>query len=223
MTLQNRVAPDGSLHAVGERGMFTGNRGILHDPVTRTLKGRRWTTKAWICCALDYRDTRRDVWGLNANTRQGRSVGWSELFFMDEVTALAAGHRPCFLCRREAAQSFVSAMGVASAPQCDQILHGERQLSARDKPGNTGTEPIETLPDGTVVEIDNQFHAIRGGHALPWSFGGYGQPEPLALLRHRLAKSFSGFAASIVTPPSTLKALRAGYSPAWHPAAIIAQ
>jgi len=93
MPLQNRVTPFGDIIATPARGMFTGNRGIIHDPATRTLLRRRWTTKSWIVCACEWKGIRRDVMG-------GRS--WTELFFLDEATALAAGHRPCFLCRREA-------------------------------------------------------------------------------------------------------------------------
>src|SRR5262245_58367950 len=95
MPLQNRVTPFGEIVAIPQRGLFTGNRGIIHDPATRTLTGRRWTTKAWIVCSCSYKGVRRDVMG-------GRS--WTELFFLDEAVALAAGHRPCFLCRWEAAE-----------------------------------------------------------------------------------------------------------------------
>ena len=90
MTLPNRVNPFGGLFADPARGTFTGNRGVIHDPETRTPTGRRWSRKAWICCALTYQDRKRDVWGRNG---PGGSAGWTELFFADEVTALAAGHR----------------------------------------------------------------------------------------------------------------------------------
>jgi hypothetical protein len=96
MPLQNRVTPFGEIVAISQRGMFTGNRGIIHDPRTRTLLSRRWTTKAWITCTCDYKGTRRDVMSRRS---------WTELFFLDEA-AMAAGHRPCFLCRRDAAQPF---------------------------------------------------------------------------------------------------------------------
>src|SRR5262245_3292149 len=103
MPLQNRVDPFGEIFAVAARGLFTGNRGFIHDPATRTLLKRRWTTKAWIICERDYRDRRRAVMGRNAPSG---NAGWTELFFLDEVTALAAGHRPCFYCRREKANEF---------------------------------------------------------------------------------------------------------------------
>lgn len=139
MPLENRVRPDGELEAVSARGMFTGNRGIIHDPETRKPNGRRWTIKAWICCSLCWKGEAREVWGRNYTRRDGTSgAGWSELFFMDEVTALAAGHRPCHVCRREDAISFKTAFCTAHGPMgakdMDAILHGERRLSARAMP-----------------------------------------------------------------------------------------
>ena len=112
MPLQNRVDPFGEIHAVDARGMFTGNRGVIHDPDTKTLLKRRWTTKAWIICSCELQGPQADVMGRNA--RSG-GAGWTELFFLDEVTALAAGHRPCFACRREAAKAFASASARHSA------------------------------------------------------------------------------------------------------------
>src|SRR5258706_15078008 len=88
MPLQNRVTPFGDIVAIPQRGMFTGNRGIIHDPATKTLLNKRWASKAWLVCACDYQGRRREVMG-------GRS--WTELFFLDEAVALAAGHRPLFL------------------------------------------------------------------------------------------------------------------------------
>jgi len=133
MPLQNRVDPFGDIHAVAARGLFTGNRGIIHDPATRTLLGRRWTTKAWIICTCEYKGRRREPMGLNG--REG-GAGWTELFFLDEVTALAAGHRPCFTCRREAAKAYAAAFGEAfggakpTVQMIDARLHAERLASA---------------------------------------------------------------------------------------------
>ena len=98
--LQNRVTPFGDVVAIAQRGLFIGNRGIIHDPATKTLLSRRWTTKAWLVCVLDYKGRRRELMG-------GRS--WTELFFLDEAVALAAGHRPCFFCRRADARAFRAA------------------------------------------------------------------------------------------------------------------
>src|SRR5713101_4054598 len=86
MHLQNRVTPFGEIVAISQRGMFIGNRGIIHDPATKTLLNRRWTTKTWLVCSCEYKGRRRAVIA-------GRS--WTELFFLDEAVALAAGHRPC--------------------------------------------------------------------------------------------------------------------------------
>lgn len=97
MPLQNRVTPFGDIVAIPQRGIFTRNRGIIHDPATRTLLKRRGASKAWLVCLCEFRGRRRTV-------MSGRS--WTELFFLDEAVALAAGHRPCFFCRRQAAQAF---------------------------------------------------------------------------------------------------------------------
>ena len=95
--LQNRVTPFGDVVAISQKGLYIGNRGIIHDPATKMLLGRRWTSKAWLVCVLDYKGRRRELMG-------GRS--WTELFFLDEAVALAAGHRPCFFCRRAMLKHF---------------------------------------------------------------------------------------------------------------------
>src|SRR6476469_2118242 len=102
MPLQNRVTPFGEIVAMPQRGLFTGNRGIIHDPATRTLLGRRWASKAWIICVCAFRGRRREVMGTRS---------WTELFFFDEAVALAAGHRPCVFCQRKAAEQFRAAWG----------------------------------------------------------------------------------------------------------------
>ena len=179
MTLQNRVAPDGTLHAVAARGMFTGNRGVIHDPRTRKPGGRRWTTKSWIVCVCDWKNVRRDVWGRNA---RGGGAGWSELFFLDEVTALAAGHRPCFYCRRTAAAAFAgafdagNALHATSALQRDAILHHARRLSGNAPQTMIEQSALRELPDGAMIESDGEFLAISDGRALPWRFSGYRDP-----------------------------------------------
>ena len=120
MPLQNRVTPTGDIIATAHRGMFTGNRGIIHDPATKTLLKKRWSSPAWITCVCEFRGWRRKVMG-------GRS--WTELFFLDEATAFAAGHRPCFFCRRDDANRFRAAWekgnGVADirAREMDAVLH----------------------------------------------------------------------------------------------------
>jgi hypothetical protein len=215
MALQNRVAPDGSLHATTARGLLTGNRGILHDPDTKTLTGRRWTAKAWIACALQYRDRPpREVWGRQI---RGERPGWTELFFLDEVTALAAGHRPCFECRRAEAKSFLECARAGlgrpdlRAPEIDALLHAERRLSSKAPRPVLSRSQLLALPDAAVVETASGFFAIRHGNALPWRHGGYGKPVARAVLAND--------ATSLVTPPTVISALRAGYRPLWHPSA----
>lgn len=210
MSLQNRVAPDGTLHAMAARGLFTGNRGVIHDPRTRTLCGRRWTTKSWIVCACQWKDARRDVWGRNA---RGGGAGWSELFFLDEVTALAAGHRPCFYCRRAAATAFAgafeagNALHATSALQRDAMLHRTRRLSGATPQTPLDRPALRELPDGAMIESGGEFLAIRGGRALPWGFSSYGSAAPLPEQ------------ARLVTPGPTLGALRSGFRPVWHSSA----
>ncbi len=213
MPLQNRVDPFGAIRADAARGRFTGNRGILHDPASRTLLGRRWTTKAWIVCACEFRGRRRDVMGRNG---PNGSAGWTELFFLDEVTALAAGHRPCFFCRRETANAFASAWRVAHglahirAPDIDRVLHAERLATGATAVSLDATA-IAALPDGTIVSAAGQPLALKAGHALPWRFAGYGPAVDPVTLRGPL---------TLVTPPTTVATLRAGFAPVWHATAM---
>jgi hypothetical protein len=214
MALQNRADPAGALHRSDARGMFTGNRGVIHNPNDRTLSGRRWTTKAWICCALRFKQHQREVWGRNGPSG---GTGWTELFFLDEVTALAAGHRPCFCCRRAAATAFQSAyaagQGLArvSAPDMDKALHGERGSSRKTAPTVLARDELNALPDGTTLEAEGVFHMKRRGKLLPWSQHGYGPP----VLRIRLDSE----PIRLVTPFSIVAALRHGYAPQWHESA----
>src|SRR6201994_1811378 len=126
MPLQNRVTPMGHIVTAPERGMFTGNRGIIHDPRTRTLLNHCWASQAWLMCTLQWRGIRRAVMATQS---------WTELFFLDEATALAAGHRPCFFCRRQDANRFRAAweegnrVSEVRAPAIDAVLHGERFAS----------------------------------------------------------------------------------------------
>ena len=201
MPLQNRVTPFGEIVAIPQRGMFTGNRGIIHDPLTRTLLSRRWTTKAWIVRACEYKGVRRDVMGRRS---------WTELFFLDEATALAAGHRPCFLCRRKAAEGFRAAWADGnggarpSAAGMDDVLHRERLENGR-KRLHPLLLPIDELPDGVMVTTDAASYLIAGGRTFQWTDTGYRERRP----------SLSG--ARLVTPPSTVRALCAGYRPVLHP------
>jgi hypothetical protein len=204
MPLQNRVTPSGDIIDTPHRGMFTGNRGIIHDPATKTLT-RRWAGKAWLTCVCEFRGRRREVMA-------GRS--WTELFFLDEATALSAGHRPCFFCRRDDANRFRAAWKEGNsagdpllARDIDAVLHRER-LDRGQKRLHALPAPAERLPDGAMVALDGESYLIAKGRALKWSPAGYREA------RTALA------GAKLLTPSSTLRALGAGYRPVLHPSAI---
>ena len=203
MPLQNRVTPTGDIIATTHRGLFTGNRGIIHDPATKTLK-RRWASQAWLTCLCEFKGRRREVMG-------GRS--WTELFFLDEATAFAAGHRPCFFCRSIDANRFRAAWeqgnGVTNVRlrEIDAVLHRER-LDGANKRLHALTMPLAELPDGAMVQEGEQSYLIAQGRALSWSPAGYRQ-TPSALPD-----------AMLLTPPSTLRALSAGYRPVLHASAM---
>jgi len=200
--LQNRVTPFGEIVAISQRGLFIGNRGIIHDPATKTLLRKRWTTKAWLVCVLDYKGRRREVMG-------GRS--WTELFFLDEAVALAAGHRPCFFCRRQDAEAFRAAWARAQggeaplAPKMDAVLHAER-LDRSHKRVHTIPGALDDLPDGTVISAGGEPYTLVRGRAFRWTEEGYGAAQQIPR------------ADGLLTPPSTVLAMRAGYRPVLHPA-----
>lgn len=200
MPLQNRVTPAGDIVAKPDRGMFTGNRGIIHDPASKTLLNRRWSNPAWITCVCEFRGRRRDVMATRS---------WTELFFLDEATSFAAGHRPCFYCRRDDANRFRAAWeegnGVtrARATEIDAVLHRER-LDHRKKRLHPVDGPIAALPNGAMVQVAGESYLIAQGRALRWSFAGYS------------ASVGELVDAQLLTPPSTLNAFRAGYRPVLH-------
>jgi hypothetical protein len=203
MPLQNRVTPTGEIIATPHRGLFTGNRGIIHDPATKTLLRKRWSTPAWLTCVCEFRGRWREVMG-------GRS--WTELFFLDEATALAAGHRPCFYCRREDANRFRAAwqagnrVGHRRANEIDAVLHRER-LAGGKKRLHALPAPLEKLPDGAMVQQGTESFLIAEGRALLWSPDGYRDAH---IAMH---------GPMLLTPPSTLRVLAAGYQPVLHPSA----
>ncbi|MDQ0392621.1 hypothetical protein [Labrys monachus] len=189
--LQNRVTPFGDIVASPARGTLMGNRGgRLHDERQR-LGARRWTSRRWICCEIAVAGVRRTVMGPDSYT---------ELFFLDEVTALAAGHRPCFECRRADARAFAAAFpgGAAGADAMDRTLHAERL--ARHEAG-----AVADLPDGAVWADGEAAFARRDGRVLRWSFEGW-LPAP----------GRDDRPARLLTPPSIVVALRNGYAPRWH-------
>jgi hypothetical protein len=199
MPLQNRVLPSGEIVAIPARGLFVGNRGIIHDPATRTILRRRWSTHAWIACVLEFKGRRRQVW---------QRQSWTELFFLDEATSLAAGHRPCFYCRRDDANRFRAAWERGNrkidvrAPEIDAVLHRERLASAKRL--HPLPMRIERLPDGAMVQSGDESFLIVDGKPLKWTPSGYRKVE--GELRD----------AKLLTPPSTVRALAAGYRAVLH-------
>ncbi len=216
MALQNRVDPWGELHAVPQRGTMMGNRGGKFHRDDKTLGKRRWASRQWICCELHFRGRHREVMGL----------AYTELFFLDEVTALAAGHRPCWECRRADAKAFL--LGLR-ADEFDRELHTER-LSALTLRSSSLGEPRRVrhesrahasrfskceapqhegkLVNGAMVEIDNHAYAIKGGRFMRWSFSGY-----LNAIKPRAVDK-------VLTPPSIIAILAKGYTPRWHKSAL---
>jgi hypothetical protein len=205
MPLQNRVTPFGELLAVPARGTLFGNRGGRFHTDAKTLTARRWASRQWICCVLDFKSRQRDVWGRF----------YTELFFLDEPTALAAGHRPCFECRRKDAEAFAEYWRAARrrrrrpyAFAMDEVLHRQR-LRGRAK--RLHRRNIDGLPDGAFVALDGNAFAVRGNRILHWTPHGYDAAKP----RPR------GGAVDVLTPPAVLAVLSAGYEPRWHPSATV--
>jgi hypothetical protein len=205
MPLQNRVTPAGEIMADPARGLLMGNRGCLHR-ADRTLGPARWRSKLWICCVLDFRGRRRDP------MPPGR---WTALFFLDEVTALAAGHRPCGECRRQDYLAYAGAWqragGLARPPRAGEMdarLHAER-VEPRTRRQRTRPATAGELPDGVMVRHRGACGLLGGGRFLPWSFAGYGDPVALA----------PGATVELLTPPASVAVIAAGYRPMLHPSA----
>jgi hypothetical protein len=207
MPLQNSVTPMGDIVADAARGTLMGNRGILHD-ASRRLGTARWRHRSWICCRLRFKDRRREVMA------PGR---YTELFFLDEATALAAGHRPCCECRRDDFRAFQAAWRHAvdtpdaSAPAIDRVLHKAR-VDPRTRRQARFEAALDDLPDGAFVLLpDDPSSPILslGERLLPWRPAGYGAPRPRP----------PGIRCLVLTPRPTVAVLRAGYAPALHPTA----
>jgi hypothetical protein len=201
--LQNRVTPLGDLVAVAERGLVFGNRGCLHDAgrhLRRAYNGRRW-----IACRLDFRGRHR-----GAMMQPGR---YTELFFLDEATALAAGHRPCAECRRVDYRRLLELEPWATgADDLDRRLHAERLLAGRRHARRSHEARLDELPDGAFILCDGRPWLVRGGWLRQWTPAGY------AGRRRRP----TGGAAALITPPALLSLLaddRPRLVPFLHPSA----
>jgi hypothetical protein len=212
MPLQNRVTPAGEIIATPHRGLMMGNRGGCFHRPDQTLKPRRWATRQWIACLLDFKGRRRQLMQPNRYT---------ELFFLDEATALAAGHRPCFECRRAGATRFAELWSkvhrlpkAARATDMDAILHPERTETGGAK--RTHIAALAGLPDGTFVlhaadGVAPRAYLVDAYRLLAWSPGGY----ETAISRPSKAL------IEVLTPPSIVAVLSAGYRPMLHPSAAL--
>jgi hypothetical protein len=210
MPKQNRVTPFGTLIATPERGAFMGNRGRLHDERGRIL--RPWQVKRWLLCALEFRGRKRVIMAPDRYT---------ELFFLDEATGLAAGHRPCAECRHGRFIAFRDAWTLgnpdivgtarATADVLDAQLHVERISSDRSR--RTFRANLDELPDGVFVTSEGGGDSaclLWRGHLCYWSPGGYTWN-----LACRGAEE-----VHVLTPRSTVAAIREGYVPEVHTSAI---
>ncbi len=204
MPLQNRVDPFAEIHAVPARGTFMGNRGGCFHNDDQTLKRTRWASRAWITCLLQFKGRRRKLM---------QPKRYTELFFLDEATAFAAGHRPCYECRRADATAFRDALIRAGefdtpplAPILNDAIAGEVQSVLKGKATRETVNPA-SLPDGAIYAVGERAFLKRGRAGKPWSFDGYGPAEPLPDTATRL------------TPRSVCAALSTGYLPVLHPSA----
>jgi hypothetical protein len=211
MPRQNRVTPSGEIVATKDRGLFFGNRGVLHGAEGRIR--RPWQNRRWIICLLTFKGRKRTL------LTPGH---YTELFFLDEATALAAGHRPCAECRWERYNAFRLAWALAvratrsnplPAAKIDDRLHSDRL--APDGSQRCFPAALGDLPGGVFVRLDPSdanSYLVWGDHLLRWSTGGYTSK----VSRSRRSK------VQVLTPASTVAVLRSGYSPVVHPTAVTA-
>ena len=205
--LQNRVDPWGQLRAVPYRGTLMGNRGILHDSQNRIV--RPWDRKSWVACLLSYKGITRPKPFSQGN--------YSELFFLDEATAFAAGHRPCTFCQRERSKLFKDAWVKANLPAderaifpmraLDAWLHGDRVAKGGAKV--TFEAQVSELPSGALFAHAGAAYLVDGDRYLPWSFEGYSEAQTLS----------PSTGVSVLTPRSVVAAIRHGFHPLVHSSA----
>lgn len=195
MTRRNRVDPSGQLIAdPSKAATLFGNRGCLHDDDGVVVK-ERTSLKRWIACTLE------PIYGAKPLMQPGC---YTELFFLDEATALAAGHRPCAQCRPDAYKLFTKAWlkaGLSEAAGADGI---DKVLDVERRSGEKPLVSVASLPSGAMVRRpgDGTFHLVYEGCLFPWSFSGYGTRAPSTTGTEKY---------ELMTPPSTVKALEAGY------------
>lgn len=202
MPLQNRVDPFGLIHAVPDRGLLMGNRGGCFHTEDRTLRPTHWKTRQWITCVLEFKNRRRKP--MSDRT-------YTELFFLDEATALAAGHRPCYECRYADAKRFREALiraGVfryrPKASDLSDAIAGEIQAVLKGKSEREEVAPHD-LPDGAMFTTGSVAYLKWQDQAWAWTFSGYAGASTLPDQAVRL------------TPHITCQALAHGYAPRLHP------
>ena len=204
MPLQNRVVPQGKIERSSARGTLMGNRGVLHN-ANKELK-RSFKAKAWITCLLDFKGRKRELMSPNAYT---------ELFFLDEVTAFAAGHRPCAECRRGRFNEFRKAWMLGNqwegssavrAPEMDDVLHAERLDDDRKV---TWKGPLSGPPHGTMFEFDRRSFAVCDDDILEWSFEGYSVADRATFPEY----------VDVLTPRSVVNLFASGFRPEFHSSA----
>jgi hypothetical protein len=206
MPLQNRVSPFSTIIATPERGAFTGNRGVIHNSEKQIIKNH--AVKYWITCVLHYKGKRRELMMPNR---------WTELFFLDEATAFAAGHRPCGFCRNAAYKKFkqlwlqannktYSLKENTSIQMIDALIHEERLN--KNNTQKTFTAPLYTLPDFVFIKLANKQEAFLWMHQqlYQWSFGGY----------KKSAAVDANQTVEVLTPASYVEVMRLGYEPQVH-------
>ncbi|MBK1887793.1 hypothetical protein [Marinobacter sp. DY40_1A1] len=206
MPLQNRVTPTGTIEAISARGALMGNRGVLHN-ASKELK-HLYKIKPWITCALEFKGRRRELMTPGAYT---------ELFFLDEVTAFAAGHRPCAECRRARYNEFRDAWTSTNkseevpkirAPEMDEVLHRER---IHEGGKVTWSSLLAELPHGTMFQVNGDCFAVCDDSILKWDFEGY-----TAVGRGPIPDK-----VDVLTPRSVVKVFANGFRPEFHPTATI--
>ena len=203
MSLQNRVNPEGEICCSSARGALMGNRGCLHNEAGKIIA--RSKRDAWVTCLLDFQSRRRTIMD---------SGNYTELFFLDEATALAAGHRPCATCRRDRYNAFLAAWSVGNqnsakvlVSDVNKKMKQDRALSARVE-----TSSIIGYPDGTIVKQAEMgaCYLIRGASLYRWSFEGYSPAKKMSAVSGPFI---------VLTPDCTIKTLQGGYVAQVHPSA----
>lgn len=202
MPLQNRVTPEGEIIVTPARGTIMGNRGRIHRLDKTLSPGRAWATKSWISCRVSFKGRWREVMGPD---------GYTELFFLDEATALAAGHRPCYECRRQDAIWFAELWGEAlgtggraKASEIDAVLHEERMTSTGEKA--TFRSIVGDLPIGTMVRHEGAPHLVFGKRLVLWTPERYTRALDVPI----------DLQVDVLTPRSVVEVIRAGYDPDIH-------